>query len=114
MKIITINLGETCIEFHNSWLGKETIKVNGEIVCSKFSFSGIEHEFEVKEDGELASYRLKTGLGLMGLGINLFRNDKAVILGQKVNGMLRFIFVVVILLFLGAYIGDIVFDFINA
>jgi hypothetical protein len=58
MKITTITLGETQIEFHNTFLGKETVKVNGEEVSSKKSMSGTEHLFDVVEGGKNCSVQI--------------------------------------------------------
>ena len=33
------------------WTGKEYIYVNGELVSKKFSWFGIDHVFEVEEEG---------------------------------------------------------------
>jgi hypothetical protein len=106
MKIITINLGPSSIEFHNSLVGKETIKVNGEIVSSRFSVAGMEHVFTVEEGGEDVVYKLKTGLGFLGLSINLFRDDAAIILGQKTNGWLKITLLIILIIFLGIWVGD--------
>ena len=57
-KILTITLGETIIEFHNTTFGKETIIVNDREVSSKKSISGTVHNFTVKESGENAHYEL--------------------------------------------------------
>lgn len=51
MKFTTIYLGENKIELFNSLLGKETVKVNDEMVSSKFSITGTEHLFSIKEQG---------------------------------------------------------------
>lgn len=83
MKVTTITLGETQIEFHNSLFGKETIKVNGEIVSSKSSTTGTEHSFSVTEDATVNQYKLITGLNMNGVAINLFKNDKPIIESPK-------------------------------
>lgn len=72
MKITTINLGETHIEFHNVRSGKETIKVNGEVVSSKVSFSGMDHVFQVDEGGEEVTYKLPTLSSLHPIGLSPF------------------------------------------
>ena len=109
MKITTISLGETHIEFHNSGLsGKETIKVNGEVVSSKVSFSGMDHVFNVNEGGEEVNYKLTTGTGLFGVMFSLYRNDKTIIESPKTKGWLRFALVAIILLFIGTQIGELI------
>lgn len=52
--------GDTVIEFHNNWLGEETIIVNGRMVSKKSSVWGTNHYFSVVEDGEEANYILTT------------------------------------------------------
>ena len=106
MKITTINLGETQIEFNNSLLGKETIKVNGKIVSSKMSFWGMDHVFKVNENGEEVSYKLTTGRGILGVMINLSRNEKAIIESPKTKGWLRFIIVAILFFYIGTQIAD--------
>jgi hypothetical protein len=51
MKFTTIYLEKNIIEIHNSFLGKETIKVNNEIVSEICSFFGAEHGFKLNEKG---------------------------------------------------------------
>ncbi len=52
--------GETVIEFHNNWLGEETVIVNGQIVSKEYSVWGTNHYFTVMEDGHHARYILTT------------------------------------------------------
>ena len=63
-KVTSITLGETKIEFYNSFFGKERIIVNGEEVSTKKSLSGTEHIFSVTESGETVQYKMITGLNL--------------------------------------------------
>ena len=51
MKYITINLRDNEIEVHNSFLGKETIKVNDKIVSNEFSIFGADHYFRITKTG---------------------------------------------------------------
>ncbi len=48
------------IEFHNNWLGQETVIVNGQVVSQKSSILGTHHPFTVMENGHPASYVLTT------------------------------------------------------
>lgn len=52
--------GDTVIEFHNSWLGEETVTVNGREVSRKSSVWGTNHYFTVREEGEEVNYILTT------------------------------------------------------
>ena len=75
MRIITVNIGKTKIEFFNNmWNGYESIFVNGKLVSKKFSFFGVDHKFEVEEDGEWVAYVLTTGFGMEGITADLSRN----------------------------------------
>ena len=69
----------------------------------------MEHVFTVKEGGEEVNYKLETGTGLLGLTISLYKNDQAVIQSPKAKGWLKFVIIAVILIFLGAVIGDLFF-----
>ena len=80
MRIISVNIGNTNITFDNCmWTGKEYIYVNGELVSKKFSWFGIDHVFEVEEDGEWVEYVLTTGFGCMGITADLKRNGIPII-----------------------------------
>lgn len=68
MRIISVNIGNTNIEFYNDmWTGHENIYVNGELVSRKFSWFGTDHIFEVEEDGVWVEYVLTTGFGWKGI-----------------------------------------------
>ncbi len=67
MKYVTIYYGNNKIELHNSIWGKETIKVNDEIVSSKYSIFGKEHNFTIDETGKPVACQLTTGLGFGGI-----------------------------------------------
>ena len=83
MKYFTIYLGENRIEIFNSLIGKETIKVNGEIVSSKFSLTGTEHHFKLTEYDKESDYKIITGFGINGVVIDLYINDKPIIESSK-------------------------------
>ena len=69
----------TIIEFHNSWLGEETVIANGKLVSRKSSILGTDHHFQVEEQGEIARYVLTTRVGdLVNVIIDLKRNGKYV------------------------------------
>jgi hypothetical protein len=94
MKFTTIYLGEIKIELFNTLLGREIVKVNGEIVSSEFSIAGTEHDFKIIENDVESSCKLVTGFGLHGVVIDLYRDDKPIIESPKVGclGMLLIIF----------------------
>lgn len=67
------------IEIHNSWMGKETIKYNGEIMSSKYSFMGEQHEFAVLENDVWIDYIVEIGFANYGVGFNIYRNNEPLI-----------------------------------
>jgi hypothetical protein len=79
MKYTTVHLDENKIELFNTLLGKETVKVNGEIVSEKRSITGTEHIFKINEDGNENTYKLTTGFNINGVGFSLYKNDKPII-----------------------------------
>ena len=60
MQYHKLTSGNLVIEFHNNWLGEETVIVNGQIVSKKSSIWGTHHHFILVEDGEEARYILTT------------------------------------------------------
>lgn len=53
-----IIIGKTFIEFHNNWLGEESVVVNGQVVSKKASVWGAQHYFTVIENGHTIRYIL--------------------------------------------------------
>jgi tetratricopeptide (TPR) repeat protein len=73
-KIISKN---TVIEFHNNWLGQETVIVNGQIVSKKSSMMGIHHNFTALEDGKQVRFVLTSKMDMNGsVLLDLRRNGK--------------------------------------
>jgi tetratricopeptide (TPR) repeat protein len=56
MQYRKIVAGPTIIEFHNNWLGQETVIVNGQMVSKKSSILGTSHHFTIPEDGKTIRY----------------------------------------------------------
>ena len=80
MKFTSIHLEETIIEIYNSFFGKETIKVNHEIVSEKYSIFGGEHVFAIEKEGSEADYYcIEIGMSLYGVVFNLYKNDEPII-----------------------------------
>lgn len=94
MKYSTIHIGNNKIEIFNSLLGKETIKVNGEVVSSKYSMSGAEHEFTISDDGRPARCKIKFGFGVNGVVFDLYKEENPIVESEK-SGCMGFIFVIV-------------------
>ncbi|MCF6224184.1 MAG: hypothetical protein L3J34_10705 [Flavobacteriaceae bacterium] len=105
MKYTTIHLDENKIEFFNTLLGKETVKVNGKIVSEKSSITGTEHNFVINENGNEIPCKLTTGFSMNGVVFNLYKNEKPIIEMPK-SSKLAFIFLVIIGIIVGyAIIG---------
>jgi len=84
MKIISVNINGTNISFDNCmWSGYEYIYVNGELVSKKFSWFGMDHFFEVEEDGVWVDYVLTTGFGWSGITADIKRNGIPVLESGK-------------------------------
>ncbi|MDL2314678.1 hypothetical protein LJC16_00275 [Bacteroidales bacterium OttesenSCG-928-C19] len=81
MKYTTIYYEGNKIEIFNSILGKETIKVNDEIVSSKYSLLGTEHRFELNNDSSI--YRITLGYGLNGIVFSFYKDDRPIVESSK-------------------------------
>lgn len=70
-------VGRSIIEFHNSWLGEETVAVNGRVVSKKGSVWGTSHYFTVYENGRQSRYTLVSKVTpQMQIVIDLVRNGR--------------------------------------
>jgi len=69
------------IDIYNSMFGKETVYHNGNKVSEVKSFWGGRHNFTVIEAGDEAAYQIKIAYRLnLGIGFDVFRNGKALLL----------------------------------
>ena len=93
MKFTTIHLDDNKIEVSNSFLGKETVKVNGEIVSEIFSMAGATHIFNIKENDQEVPCKLILGYGLNGVVFDLYKDEKLIIESPK-KGCLAFFLIV--------------------
>lgn len=100
MKFTTINLGENKIEVFNNLLGRETIKVNDEVVSQKYSVLGTQHIFTVKENEKDIEHKIELGFGFNGVVFNLYRENKPIVESPK-NGCLFFVAIFIIALIVG-------------
>jgi hypothetical protein len=80
MKFTTIFLEGNTIEVYNSLLGKETIKVNNQIVSEKSSFFGAEHIFSLYENGTKVECKIEIGFSFNGAVFNFYKNNKPIII----------------------------------
>ena len=77
MKYYEYKIDSDKIEFSNSFIGKETVKVNGKKISEKFSITGTEHLFKVNSNEIL----LKTNYDLFKdrkFDLNLFREGQLI------------------------------------
>lgn len=77
MKYTEFAIENNKIEFLNSFLGKETVVVNGEKVSKKFSVTGAENHFTIKSN----HFILKSNYELFKdkkLKIELLKNDEII------------------------------------
>ena len=100
MKYTTIYLDENKIELYNTLLGKESIKVNGEIVSEKRSITGTDHHFKIIENEIETPCKLTTGFGMNGIVFSLYKNGKPVIESPKNSSSIFLIFIII-----GAIVG---------
>ena len=105
MKFTTVYLEENKIEIFNSILGRETIKVNGEIVSNKYSFAGAEHLFSITENGTIANCKLQMGFGLNGVVFDLYKNKKPIVESPKSNFLRIFSALVIVGVVIGLIVG---------
>ena len=74
-----IESGDIIIEFHNNWLGEETVIVNGQRVSKKSSIWGTHHHFTAIEKGHQVRYVLTTKVDMnMQVFLDLKRNGEVV------------------------------------
>ena len=104
MKYTTIHLAENKIELFTSLLGKETVKVNGEIVSEKSSITGTEHVFKIRENDIENTYKLITGSNVNGIGFSLYKNENPIIEMPKSK------FVFYFLVIIGIIIGKVIMN----
>lgn len=80
MHYIKLKSEGTIIEFHNNWLGEETVIVGGKMVSKKSSIMGANHFFTVVENGALVNYVLTSKVldSFMNVGVDLIRNGQVI------------------------------------
>jgi pilus assembly protein TadC len=83
MKFTTINLGDNKIEVFNSFIGRETIVLNGKVVSEKNSITGATHHFKMIENDQDVACKFIFGYGLNGVVMSLYKDNKPVIESEK-------------------------------
>lgn len=85
MLISSIYYQDSKIDIYNSWLGKETIKVNGQTVSSKSSIFGSTHHFTINMQGEEKQCKFVAALGYGGIVFDFYVDDQPIVESPK-NG----------------------------
>lgn len=80
MHYIKLKSEGTIIEFHNNWLGEETVIVGGKTVSKQTSVYGANHYFTVNENGAPVNYVLTSKIldSFMNVGIDLIKNGQVI------------------------------------
>lgn len=78
-------------EIHNNLLGRETIKVNDEIVSSKYSLLGAKHSFKFEE----VDYELSLRTAIFGVVFDLSKNGVPIIESTK-SGCMVFVLILIV------------------
>ena len=80
MQYLELKSGETTICFHNSWMGVETVEVNGQIYSKKSSVYGAQHYFVITENGKQVNYILisKVAADHISVMVDLLKDGKPI------------------------------------
>jgi len=79
MQYQKLSSGETIIEFHNNWLGEETVIINGQVVSKKSSIMGAHHPFTLVENGQEVKYVLTSKVdSALQVFLDLRRNQELI------------------------------------
>lgn len=74
-----ITAGDIIIEFHNNWLGEETVIINGQVVSKKSSITGAHHPFTLLENGKEVKYVLTSKVdAALQVFLDLRRNQELI------------------------------------
>ena len=95
MKFQTIYLDNHTIEIHNTLYGKESIFVDGQLMSSQWSIFGALHEFEFEGD----QYEFSFSWTISGIGLNLYKNQKPIIVSSS-SKVLKIVLGILLILFL--------------
>jgi len=83
MLVTTLNYQNQKIEFYNTWLGKETIIVDGLIVSSKRSLLGAEHCFSIHHNGIVKQCSFNTSFGYGGIVYDFYVDGTPILESSK-------------------------------
>lgn len=74
-----LTAGDIIIEFHNNWLGEETVIINGQVVSKKSSITGAHHPFTLLENGKEVKYVLTSKVdAALEVFLDLRRNHELI------------------------------------
>lgn len=90
MKFSTIQLGTNKIEIFNSYLGKETIQLNGETVSEKKSITGATHTFTIIEEDRTVPCKIILGYGANGVVMDFYKDGIPIIKSPRSSLLVLF------------------------
>lgn len=85
MNFAKVYNNEDVIQISNSLLGKETIRVNDEIVSEKSSLFGTTHYFDLYQNDEVIECSITTGFGFNGAVFDFHKGGLPIVESQKVG-----------------------------
>ncbi len=88
MKFSTIQLGTNKIEIFNSYLGRETIRLNGETVSEKKSITGATHLFTIMEEDRKVPCKIILGYGANGVVMDFYKDNIAIIKSPRCSSLI--------------------------
>ncbi|PSL03986.1 hypothetical protein [Cecembia rubra] len=84
MKYSTLFFHGQKIEVFNSWLGKEIIKINGEVKSSKYSVFGTTHHFQFEDaKGDSHEFQLSFRINFTGIVLDVYLDKQPVIVSPN-------------------------------
>ncbi|RZS98433.1 hypothetical protein [Cecembia calidifontis] len=93
MKFSTLFLYGQKNEGFNSWLGKDTVKVNGEVKSSKYSLFGAAHHFKFEDDeGVSHECKLNFGINFTGVVMDVYLDKQPVIVSPVTSSWVNLFF----------------------
>ncbi len=98
MKVIKIYSDNDTLELFNNLIGKETVKINGEVVSTKYSFFGSTHTCSLLSNGEKVEYKVQFRPGLPA-SFDIYKDGKPIIESPP-HGLWRSMFFGVVFVFI--------------
>ena len=98
MKVATFYSDGHIVEIENSIWGVECVKVDGQVVSSKYSTFGYNHQFVIEHDGKENIYQVQFRMGIPA-AININKNGEPVFESPKYGFWRVFLAGVIFILF---------------